>query len=70
MLSIHICIFSNVNICTPDTGQGGPLQVFKTGGRGMSLHAVPAGLRVPYHTHCRILCLTPWALHAAEHYKC
>lgn len=58
---------NDVNL--PAELQGGPIQVFITGGRIISLHAVPAGFFVPYQTHCKIRYFTPFISQPALHYK-
>ena len=60
----------NIIIFLPeDLGQVAPLQGFITGGRGISLQALPAGFFVPNHTHCKILYFIPSSLHDAVHLK-
>lgn len=69
---IHSSILNfkyNCNILPGVWGHGGPLHVFITGGRGISLHALPAGFLVPYQTHCKILYLIPSSSHDAVHYE-
>lgn len=78
LIMISICIYLNFNLniiqgeILHDSNNlpfvhGGPLHDFMTGGRGLSLQAIPAGFFVPYQTHWRIRYFTPCVPHVALH---